>query len=266
MARTQTIKAMLTLLALACAASTGACRGERSNKPPRQFLPDMDDQPKYKAQSMSHFFDEFRDEDQDAMYGHTMRQPVAGTVPFGRHAEVGADAGFDFDSPRDDIMKEDPRFYTGKDADGSWVEFIPANVDEEFIALGRENFGIYCLPCHGALGDGAGTVGLRWSYALPSWHQEQYRHGGAKGDDGFLFDVIRHGVPNPGGAYPYKMPPYAAKVSERESWAIVAYLRVLQAAHQSNINDLSDTDRLELMRQSGRASQPASGAPEGSGS
>lgn len=254
------MKSALTLLAIACVAASGGCRGERSNKPPRQFLPDMDDQPKYKAQSTSHFFQDFEDKSDGVKYGRTMRQPVAGTVPFGHYTEVGAASGFDFDTRRGDIVKEDPRFYTGKNPDGSWVQYIPARVDEAFVALGRENFGIYCLPCHGALGDGLGTVGIRWSYALPTWHQEQYLHGGEKGDDGYLFDVIRHGVPNPGGAYPYKMPPYAAKVSERESWAIVAYLRVLQAAHESNISDLPDTDRRDLMRQSGQRSGGGGGS------
>lgn len=257
MARTNTMKAALTLFAVACVAASGGCRGERSNKPPRQILPDMDDQPKYKAQTASHFFKEFEDAESGEMYGRSMRQPVAGTVPFGHYAEIGASDGFDFDATREGITKEDARFYEGKNADGSWVKYIPATVDAEFVALGRENFGIYCLPCHGALGDGAGTVGIRWSYALPSWHQDQYRHGGEKGDDGYIFNVIRHGVPNPGGAYPLKMPTYAAKVSERESWAIVAYLRVLQAAHESNINDLPDRDRADLLRQLNQGGTPA---------
>lgn len=264
MARTSSTRTVLTLIGVACIAAAGGCRGERSNKPPRQFLPDMDDQPKYKAQSKSTFFEEYEDEKTGEGYGRTMRQPVAGTVPFGHYAEIGTGTGFDFDAPRSDIVKEDPRFYTGKNADGSWVRYIPAEVDEELLALGRENFGIYCQICHGALGDGKGTVGIRWSYALPTWHQEQYRHGGAKGDDGFLFDVIRHGVPNPGGAYPLKMPAYATKVSERESWAIVAYLRVLQAAHETPIEQLPESDRVNLLRQVNRGGTPAGSTGSGS--
>lgn len=244
----------------------GGCRGERSDDPPRQFLPDMDDQPKYKAQTKSAFFKDFEDPETGEMYGRSMRQPVAGAVAFGHFAEVGSVDGFDFESGRAEIVKEDPAFYTGKNNDGSWVKFIPARVDEEFLALGRENFGIYCQICHGALGDGMGTVGLRWSYALPTWHQDQYRHGGEKGDDGYIFDVIRHGVPNPGGAYPLKMPSYASKVSERESWAIVAYLRVLQAAHESPVDALPERDRVGLERQLNRGGTPAGGTGEGSGS
>src|SRR6185436_12554681 len=58
---------------LAFAGSLTGCRGERSKERPRQFLPDMDDSPKWKAQVKSEFFKDNR----------TMRPKVAGTVAFG---------------------------------------------------------------------------------------------------------------------------------------------------------------------------------------
>ncbi len=50
--------ALACLLALGAIATLplGGCRGDRTDKPPRQFFPDMDDQPKKKAQSETEFF------------------------------------------------------------------------------------------------------------------------------------------------------------------------------------------------------------------
>src|SRR5687768_11368078 len=66
-------RAAAALALIAAGAALPACRGDRKAKPPRQFLPDMDDQYKWKPQQESEFFAD----------GRTMRQPVAGTVAFG---------------------------------------------------------------------------------------------------------------------------------------------------------------------------------------
>lgn len=61
-----TIIALISLTILA----SGCYRGSPSDKPPIHPNPNMFNQPKYKAQSESKFFED----------GATMRQPVAGTV------------------------------------------------------------------------------------------------------------------------------------------------------------------------------------------
>ena len=71
--------ATAALAVLSCVGAVGVmggCRGERSERPPRQFLPDMDDSPKWKAQSKSEFFVDSR----------TMRSKVPGTVAFGEYS------------------------------------------------------------------------------------------------------------------------------------------------------------------------------------
>lgn len=249
----------------------GGCRGERSDKPPRQFFPDLDDQPKYKAQSASTFFAD----------GRAMREPVRGTVPFGSRPYTIAFEGKDF-SDRDGFLKADRRVYEGKepvlDADGSivmepgtstprevYVERIPVTVDAELLALGEKKYNIYCIVCHSQTGDGKGTVGTRWSYPLPSFHDPKYYRGGEKGQDGYLFHVIRYGVPNEGenAPYPLKMPAYATKVSEREAWAIVAYLRAIQAAHSSPLDAAPERERMDLEKRKPVAPQAEAGAVTG---
>ena len=48
------------LLAASAAAVLPACRGDRSEKPPRRFIPDMDLQPKWQPQSESEFYENHR--------------------------------------------------------------------------------------------------------------------------------------------------------------------------------------------------------------
>ncbi len=252
---------------VAATGGLGGCRGERTADRPRQFFPDMDEQPKYKAQGKSTFFKEYTDENQRA-FGRSMREPVVNTVAFGRKPYDGAMEGVDF-SKRADYLKEDDRFYRGVevvlDADGKpaldekgaprtvYLERMPIEVNERLLALGKEKFEIFCIVCHGGTGAGDGMVGRRWSYPLPTWHAPQYQRGGEKGQDGYLFHTIRNGVPNVGDAapYPLKMPSYASKVGEREAWAIVAYIRTLQMTQNAPIDGLPERDRVQLQPRSG---------------
>lgn len=269
----------LAAAALVCVSS--GCRGERSAERPRQFFPDMDEQPKYRAQDKSNYFQDYQDED-GTYFGRTMRMPVVGTVPFGRKPWDAEFSGISF-ADRDDFLKESDAFYRGVipvlDADGRavldergqpreiFLDRMPVPVTGELLALGRERFEIFCIVCHGGTGAGDGTVGRRWSYPLPTWHAEQYARGGEKGQDGYLFHVIRNGVPNIGEAVPYplKMPSYASKVSEYESWAIVAHIRALQMSQNAPVDALPAREAAELQRTRAPSGAGAPGANAGNG-
>lgn len=247
-----TLRAILALGLCAAAVAAGGCRGERTNNPPRQILPDMDDSPKHKPQSEAAFFAD----------GRSMRPSVPGTVAFGRSTDAQ-------DASRGWHVKDDPALFEGIDVsvdpaennnEPGYVKMIPASAMSLVIAeqkdrgveldaagafdwmveRGRQRFNIYCSACHGYNGEGGGAtadgqgygglVGRRWSYSVPSFHDAKYSDRSVKtGQDGYLFHTIRHGVPNTDGKPP-KMPAYHDKVNHRDAWAIVAYLRVLQAA------------------------------------
>ncbi|MBN8643800.1 MAG: cytochrome c [Planctomycetes bacterium] len=281
---------------LTAASLLGGCRGDRSDSPPRSFFPDMDDQPKLKAQSKSAFFKEYEEPgshrsgghdghaegpDPSKMFGRGMREPVPHTVAFAKTSKVASDGtanfmGKDFGG-RTDLLKADDSFFIGYtpvlDAQGNqvmnpdgtekrtYLDFIPVPVTKELIAVGREKYEIFCIVCHGGVGDGKGMVGQRWSYALPDYHDPKYAHGAEKGQDGYLFSVIREGVPNVGGPYPYKMRPYDTKVSEYESWAIVAYIRALREARAGTMNDVP-ADKRDALKQVNTNPAPAA-APSG---
>lgn len=296
MAKSLAHQVSMALVAVMAAGTLVGCRGDQTDKPPRQFFPDMDDQPKYKAQSRSNFFKDYKEpahpetlvrEDYRAgkEFGRTMRDPMKGTVAFGYapHAMIsGAGVvnttfmGVDF-AGRDAMLATDEAVYEGTNGfatgpDGKtlldatnnpvpkYIDSIPIPVDEELLAIGQEQYNIYCIVCHGGTGDGKGMVGLKWSYPLPTYHDPKYYRSnpatglpGEKGQDGYIFHVIRNGVPNVGGTYEYKMRPYATKLSVKESWAVVAYIRALQQSELGTLQDVPDAERERLNRMRGQA-------------
>ncbi len=139
------------------------CRGRVSDKPPIHLNPDMDNQPKYKAQAESKFFKD----------GAAMRSPVPGTVARGE-------------------LHLDMAYYTGKDPSGKPIEEIPVEVTYKFLKYGQERFNIYCAPCHGRAGDGQGIVIKKGFPPPPSFHQDHVRAYPV----GHLFDVITNGIRN----------------------------------------------------------------------
>lgn len=157
---------------------------------------DMHDQPRYKPFAQSDFFRDDR----------SVRVPVEGTVARGQ-------------------LREDARFYTGKDGAAFTGEF-PLPVDAGLVARGRERFDIYCAPCHGQTGRGDGMVVRRGYRRPPTFHQDRLRNE----KPGYLFDVMTNGF----GA----MPDYAAQVPVRDRWAIVAYIRALQLSQHATIEDV----------------------------
>ena len=223
------------------------CRGERSDKPPRQFFPDMDDQMKWKPQSGSEFYAD----------GRTMRQPVAGTVAFGRTSLISEEAwAGTFTEQRSDLLRDDSGFYRGVAEDGSYLVRMPAEVTRGMLERGMERFNIYCSACHGYEGDGKGTVGLRWSYAPATFHDPKYRDTAVNtGRDGYLFHVARNGVI--GGDGKQKMPGYGHALDERDAWAVVAYIRALQTARLASIDAVPPAER-EIMERQRASAPPAS--------
>jgi hypothetical protein len=165
---------------------------------------DMHDQPKYKPLAESNFF-----EDQRAS-----RPLIAGTVARGQ-------------------LREDTRFYTGKDGDDPITTF-PLPVTRELLERGRNRFNIYCSPCHDPLGTGLGMVVRRGMRRPPSYHIERLRASPV----GYFYDVITNGF----GA----MQDYSAQIQPRDRWAIVAYIRVLQRSQNAALADVPPDERAKL--------------------
>lgn len=263
--RRTTTRHAASCLALAGAlvglAALSGCRDDRSDRTPRQFFPDMDDGPRWNPQSASEMFAD----------GRTMRPVVPQTVAFGRWpTTAGASWAQPWANERADFLKSDDPFYTaveGVEADGTkrYVRVIPASmtIDESVLKRGQERFNIYCAACHGYLGDGQGTVGRQYNPAVPSFYDPTFADpNNVRSRDGWIFQMIRHGKPTEGQPGKYNMPAYGHAINERDAWAIVAYVRALQASRQGTIEDVPAGLRDELLR---RRSTPAAPARDGMG-
>jgi mono/diheme cytochrome c family protein len=182
---------------------------------------------------------------------------------------------------RDEYLRPNHEIATGRswvtdaggaielDANGqpkfTYVERIPVPVDMDLLKLGQKKFDIMCMPCHGMTGMGDGMVGRNWAYALPNFHDAKYQPGGELGQDGYIFNVIRNGVPNPGGNWERKMPSYARKLSIEETWAVVSYFRALQLHRKGSPAMLSPTMRQQLEQKRASAGVVGSAAPKDGG-
>ncbi len=255
----------LGLVALAglAALPLAGCRGDRSEKPPRQFFPDMDDQPKWKPQDASGFYAD----------GRTMRKPVTGAVAFGRVPWTSSDDwAAPFMQQRTDLLRADDRIYQGTAPDGSYLDVIPVEVNLKLIEKGHEKFNTYCSVCHGYDGQGKGMVGAQWSYPLPNFMDAKYRRGATEevtdasgkkstqiartGLDGYIFHTARYGVLGPDGSQ--KMPGYAHALSEHDAWAVVSYFRALQASYDGvPLSDVPEKERSVLELQGGKSTPAA---------
>jgi mono/diheme cytochrome c family protein len=246
----------LGLLALlAGLAVLPGCRGDRTDNPPRQFFPDMDDQPKLMPQTGTQFFED----------GRSDRNLVTRTVPYGATThDPGAIAesewAGDILATRERLLRADQTYAFGLVAGATaeepkYAEIMPVEVTRDLIIRGRERFDIYCSACHGYTGvggqaEGSGTVGRLWSYDPANLMADLYRdRSQMQGTDGYLFHITRNGLKNPDGTY--RMPGYAHAVNEADAWAIVAYVRTLQAAQGVPASSLDPADRARLTETGG---------------
>ena len=179
------------------------CRGTISEKPPIHPNMNMDQQPRKEAQEENNFFED----------GRSMRQPVEGTVARG-------------------FRKADLAYYEGVDENGDWIADAPVEFTQSFLYRGKERYEIYCTPCHGITGDGQGII-MTGGYGYvpaPTYHQDRLREA----PDGELYSAIFNGVRN--------MPSYAHQIKVEDRWAIVGYIRALQASQNATEDEISEFD------------------------
>jgi len=201
----------LTLIALAVlVVGVFGFRGDKFSKAPIEVFPDMDHQDKVKAQSANSFFAD----------GMGSRRPVLGTVP------KNADSGV---MPLEFGVGRAGYYFDGK-LSGSFGNGMPEELGLEnesdsvgLLARGKDMFNVHCAICHGKSGNGKGVVAAYFAKAdpiitvptllttLPATHP-----------DGLIYDIITNGKGGM-GAYKHNIP-------VRDRWAIVAYLRALQAS------------------------------------
>ncbi len=127
-----------------------------------------------------------------------------------------------------------------------WLTQNPVSISSEVLSRGREKFEIYCAVCHGNDGRGNGLVNRRAQRLLSTaWVQPSSMHQetlySEQYADGKLFNTISNGI--------RKMPGYASQIKSHDRWAIVAYVRALQASQNATLEDLPADKRVEIKKQ-----------------
>ena len=89
----------------------------------------------------------------------------------------------------------------------------------EAVLLGRKLFAEHCSGCHGSGGAGNGPAA---AYLAPKPANFTSAEFMSTASDGRLYYSILRGVPGTA------MHPFGAKLTEREVWSIIAYLRTLE--------------------------------------
>ena len=200
-------------------------RGQKSSKPPIEIFPDMDHQPKVKAQVPSDFFADDRGN----------RLPVAGTVPLGYEMPLSKENPFPDEGKYRTVRYASGTDYlnTGRFGD-RWGTGIPLTVTAELLQRGQERYTIFCGVCHGASGAGNGVAGQYGLVAIASLHQDRLREMA----DGEIYNTITRGKNTMLG--------YGASIPLDDRWAIVAYVRALQLSQNATLNDVPSDERSKL--------------------
>lgn len=152
----------------------------------------MQDQPRLNAQKASTFFKD----------GHGMQRPVAGTVARGHL----------------------PTATGTQDESAALVNPLPRT--KAVFAAGREAYKNRCEVCHGAVGDGLGSLTAAYGAKPANLQAQQFRDY----PDGKIYWAIVNGK--------NAMPSHAADLTESQRWAVVHYVRALQRAQNAKDEDL----------------------------
>ncbi len=202
---------VLFVLGLVPLAMIARDRASPSSRPRVQIIPDLDNQPKFKAQKANPLFAD----------GRAMRLPPADTVARGE-------------------SRADSLLYAGRE-NGAWATRSPQLVTPALLTRGQERFRVFCAPCHGLSGYGDGLVARRadrlqegtWTPPA-SFHTDVVRQLPA----GQLFSTITNGVRS--------MPSYGAQIPPEDRWAIVAYVRALQRSQNAGVADVPPAEQPAL--------------------
>jgi mono/diheme cytochrome c family protein len=139
-------------------------------------------------------------------------------------------------------QQENPFFGDGRASRPAVPGTVARNIAAEprpavtmaLVARGQERFNIYCAACHDRTGSGQGIVSTRGGWLATNLTEQRIREL----SDEALFDVVTNGKRT--------MPAYRFQVSERDRWAVIAYVRALQRAAAGTIEDVPPELRSEL--------------------
>lgn len=119
---------------------------------------------------------------------------------------------------------------------GPVPDALPMPLTIELLERGQQRYDIYCSPCHARTGTGHGMVVQRGFPQPPTFHSERLRRAPLR----HFYNVISDGF---GVMYAYR-----DRVAPEDRWAIAAYIRALQLAHNASLDDVPAEVRPHLLQ------------------
>ncbi len=98
-----------------------------------------------------------------------------------------------------------------------------ATAQDGDAAKGKQVYELYCVTCHGPLGDGQGPVGKGLNPPPRDFTKADFKYGGTDQD---IFDVISNGAAPRGGSP--LMVAWGGVISESDRWGLVKYIHSLK--------------------------------------
>lgn len=199
MNRTNIVITAISTLLLALLSSCGS--GD-SLSPGIEYMPDM-----YRTPSIEEYVDygEIRDRINDSIANKLSAMvPPQGTIIYSKKP---SEVGFNFPYPY-------PNTQEGYNAASNNLH-NPLEFTEEVYNEGKRIYGVYCVHCHGAKGDGQGSIVQKGVFPPPPAYSR------IKGlNDGRMFHTLMYGKGNMGS--------HAAQLSKKELWTVAHYVRTLR--------------------------------------
>ncbi len=202
-------------------------RGSLSRKPPLEIFPDMVRQPKLRPQSPSDFY-------QDGMSSRAFPLgTIARTKPYtiaGQVVKVNGKSVYPYEN--------NPLTTARVPGTTNFIELSPVPVTAKLVDRGQDRFNIYCLPCHGPVGNGQGVTSKFGVGGIADLHSRRI----VEMTDGQIFWTITDGSPAK------LMGPYGPMIPVEDRWAIVSYVRALQRSQLATMNDVPQSEQAALKK------------------
>ncbi|MDQ2985625.1 MAG: hypothetical protein M3R13_02750 [Armatimonadota bacterium] len=150
-------------------------------------------------------------------------------------------------------LRDDSLLYDGTE-NGAPAARFPFPVTKEKLERGQDRYGHFCLPCHGATGDGLGMVVQR-GFKQPSAFTAPHLMSATPG---YLFLVLKvgyseanggtklSGINTSEGKEDFVHPPLLKKMGAEDVWATIAYIRALQASQSAPASSLTPEQMEEV--------------------
>lgn len=228
-----------------------SCTPAGGNFPGTEYMPDMAHPISYEANVYNDYnLNKWKVESvKDVKELSNPRLPVKGTMPRG-YSGYNADGAYRADALSASMAGQHtiqgihinpngfvPYYYADTPEDRlratSEITKAPFPITKEGLAQGKELYTIYCGVCHGDKGDGQGYL-VRDGGKYPAQPANLVSADFTKASNGRFYHSIMYGLNVMGS--------YADKLSYKERWMVIQYIRSLQAtANKLEYNEKSNT-------------------------